>query len=86
LFVSHVGMLLQGLAYIRYLPRTAMPAVLAVTWFAINDCFDYLGGTHPTLPLSEQFLFAGGLSLTMTMVVTVILVIFFKLIRCREQR
>jgi len=86
LFVSHAGMLLQGLAYIRYLPRTAMPAVLAVTWFAINDCFDYLGGTHPTLPLSEQFLFAGGLSLTMTMVVTVILVIFFKLIRCREQR
>ena len=86
LFVSHTGMLLQGLAYLRYLPATGLPAVLAITWLAVNDGFDYLGGTHPNLPLSEQFLFAGGLSLIMTMTITVITVIFFRLFRCREQR
>lgn len=86
LLVSHVGMLLQGLAYLRYLPETPLPAILALVWLAVNDGFDYLGGTHPTLPLNEQLLLAGGLSLTMTITVIVITVIFFKKIRCREHR
>lgn len=84
LLVSHAGMLLQGLAYLQYLPSNGMAAVLAVAWFAVNDAFDYLGGTYPTLPLNEQFFFAGWLSLSMTMAIMIISALFFRLIRFRE--
>ncbi|MBP1765489.1 MAG: hypothetical protein H6Q65_2547 [Firmicutes bacterium] len=81
LFVSHAGMLIQGLAYLRFLPSSPMPAVLAVLWFSFNDYFDYIWGTLPALPLSGQFLTAAYLALLMTMTVIGITVIFFKKIR-----
>jgi len=66
LFVSHIGMTLQGLAYCSKLPGAPQCVSLAVLWFAMNDISDYGLGTHPRLPLPGQFTLAAALSAALT--------------------
>lgn len=50
LSLSHLGMALAALIFVRYLdtpPRVAVPVWL---WYVFNDYMDYTHGTHPFLP------------------------------------
>ncbi len=54
LFVSHIGLLLEGLAFgwgfpVRKMGRLLVPLV----WFFVNDFLDYYAGVHPTLPVRD---------------------------------
>lgn len=50
LFLTHIGMALEGLLLLRYAPpvpvRRAAPVLL---WFFLNDYFDYVHRLHPTI-------------------------------------
>lgn len=53
LSLSHLGMALAAVIFIRYLdppPRTAVPVWL---WYVFNDYMDYTRGTYPFLPADE---------------------------------
>lgn len=54
LFVSHLGMTLEGLIYFPQRCRRFLPILAVGLWFAANDGADYLLNTHPTLPLYGQ--------------------------------
>lgn len=67
LSISHAGMAIESLLFLRvYRPGMAY-GILGLAWLLFNDAWDYLGGTHPTLPLPEAIgwvsVFAVSLSL-----------------------
>jgi uncharacterized membrane protein YpjA len=82
LFISHSGMLLQGMLYARFLPETIKPAMLAISWFVANDFFDYVLNTHPLLPLAGQYLLAGWLSIGLTAALIVFTLLRFRFSGC----
>lgn len=51
LFLTHIGMILEGSVLLRHIPPlpAAQRAAVAL-WFFANDYFDYVHGLHPTLP------------------------------------
>lgn len=66
LYLSHGGMAVQGLVYMKRLPRAALPAALTVLWLSVNDFFDYILFTHPRLPLPDQFAAAAWTNIVLT--------------------
>lgn len=77
LYFSHGGMAVQGLVYMRKLPRVAMPAALTVLWLAVNDFFDYVLFTHPRLPLPDQFAVAAWTNIFLTAAVAALAIWLF---------
>lgn len=47
---THAGMALEAYLLMRADPAPAGPVAAAFAWLVLNDGFDYLLGTHPTLP------------------------------------
>lgn len=51
LFLTHIGMVLQGLVLLRYIPPVPLAHAGAVLlWFFVNDYFDYVHRLHPLIP------------------------------------
>lgn len=51
LFLTHIGMVVQGFIVLRRIPRVPIPHVVAVVgWFFVNDYVDYVHLLHPTFP------------------------------------
>lgn len=69
LYFSHGGMAIQGLVYMRRLPRVALSAALTVLWLTVNDFFDYVLYTHPRLPLPDQYAVAAWTNIVLTVAV-----------------
>lgn len=50
LFLTHIGMVLEGLLVLRHAPPVpARQAVPVLAWFFLNDYFDYVHRLHPTI-------------------------------------
>jgi len=78
LYLSHGGMAVQGLVYMRRLPRAGLAAALTVLWLAANDFSDYIFLTHPRLPLPGQFAAAAWTNITLTVFAALLALWFFK--------
>jgi len=50
LYISHVGMVLEGALFLLHLAWTPAQVWWNAGWMATNDAVDYLIGTYPTLP------------------------------------
>lgn len=50
LLSTHAGMALEAYLMMRADPAPGPALALAMGWLALNDAFDYLVGTHPTVP------------------------------------
>lgn len=51
LFLTHIGMILEGLIVLRHTPPVRPKVTLAILgWFFVNDYFDYVHLLHPTIP------------------------------------
>ncbi|MEW6663020.1 MAG: DUF1405 domain-containing protein [Bacillota bacterium] len=73
LFLSHLGMALQGYLFWRHLKATWKEGLAAVLWMGLNDLVDYAGGLHPNLYTPQQLPLAAvtGISLTILLTVTI---------------
>jgi len=58
LFISHLGMALEGFVFIRHLYVSTFYLFLLGGWFAVNDFLDYFRGIHPYLYHPNQKIFA----------------------------
>jgi len=47
---THAGMALEACLLMRADPAPTPALALALAWLTLNDGFDYLAGTHPTVP------------------------------------
>lgn len=70
LFVSHVGLLLEGLAIVGTSRIDKRVLAVAIVWFLINDYLDYFVGIHPYVPEDAGRL---GLVMSLTFVSSLIL-------------
>lgn len=78
LVISHLGMLLQALIFLRYLrpPGWALPA--AAAWYGFNDLADYGFALHPGLPVPGYLAWAAGSAVFLTVVSTLVLLLATK--------
>lgn len=53
LFISHLGMVVEALIFLRYLKLPGRAVAAAVAWYALNDLADYGLGFRPPLPAPE---------------------------------
>ena len=58
LLLSHLGMVLQGLLFMRKLYVSLGALILGGFWLFLNDAMDYLLNLHPYLFMAEQLTFA----------------------------
>ncbi len=67
LWLSHLGMALEGFIFLRRAPLPGRAVLGASLWMVYNDYMDYIRGLHPYLfaPQQESFamFLAGGLTL-----------------------
>lgn len=72
LWVSHLGMALQGFIYLKTLQPGHGVIMFTACWMILNDLMDYGLGLHPDLFAAGQtglaLITAAGLSLTITVV------------------
>jgi len=73
IMVSHLGMALEGIIYLRRVAYTAAAAAAVAAWLLVNDAADYLGEIHPYLYFGGQFDFAMYTALALTVVIIVLL-------------
>jgi uncharacterized membrane protein YpjA len=71
LFLSHLGMALQGFMFWRHLQFTKKEGLAAVFWMGLNDVADYGGGLHPSLYQPEQLPLAAVSGIFLTLLLTV---------------
>ena len=70
LFLSHLGMALQGFLFWRHLQSTSKEGLAAVMWMGLNDLADYGGGFHPSLYFPEQLSLAAVSGILLTLLLT----------------
>lgn len=75
LFLSHIGMVLQGWLFMRKLYVSLGTAVLSGLWLFFNDAMDYLLGLHPHLFAPEQLTFATLGAVALSVILTWALVL-----------
>lgn len=67
LWLSHLGMALEGFIFLRKVSLPGWAVLAASLWMIVNDYMDYVWGLHPYLFISGQvqiaFLLAIGLTL-----------------------
>lgn len=83
LWISHLGMALQGTIYLVASPMAggnniAKLLVVLSSWLLLNDIFDYYVGIHPYLFYPTQYLFA-AYSAAVLSVFVILLIIFLSL-------
>lgn len=66
LWVSHLGMALQGFIFLRVCPLPAGAVLGAGLWMTFNDYMDYGRGYHPYLYMAGQEAFAALLAVGLT--------------------
>lgn len=66
LFLSHAGMALEALIFWQYMAPSRKYILLAFLWAFANDCADYLGGLHPTLPHPPYLPWVAGAAFVLT--------------------
>lgn len=75
LLLSHIGMVLQGMLFMRklYVPLGAL--MLGGLWLFFNDAMDYLLNLHPYLFAAEQWTFAAISAVVLSVGLTLALII-----------
>lgn len=75
LWISHLGMVLQGWTYLRgwSAPRAAM--LLTVGWLVLNDLMDYTLNLHPYLFAESQLVVAETAAVVLTLLCALLLLI-----------
>lgn len=67
LSLSHASMWVEGMLFSRYYKPALVPALVALSWMLFQDLMDYQTlMTHPGLPYNEQFAFAKGMALLLS--------------------
>lgn len=77
LWLSHLGMALEGYVFLRKTPLPARAVTGALLWMVFNDYMDYFRGLHPYLFAPGQEVFAFWLAAGLT------LLAFISLVRAR---
>lgn len=72
---SHVGMIIEAVAYGIVYPPGRYALLVPVGWFLLNDFSDYVLGTHPGLPVASQYPLAVALAVLTTLGALAFLVI-----------
>lgn len=67
LTLSHLGMALEAVLFLRHYPPPRPYAWGEWLWFLLNDYFDYGRGTHPYLPAPQYESFAAVVAVAMTL-------------------
>ncbi len=67
LTLSHLGMALEALVFMRVCPVSPAWAVLAASWLLFNDYADYGRGLHPFLPWPGLERYAGTAAVTLSL-------------------
>lgn len=73
LVLSHLGMLLEALIFLRYLRLPGQALLAAAIWYGFNDLADYGFDFHPELPVAEYFLWVAGSAVMLTVASTLVL-------------
>lgn len=68
LFLSHLGMALEGWVYIRHLYVPPGYLILLALWFGVGDFLDYFVGIHPYLYYPGQFTVAAVTAVLLSIV------------------
>jgi len=69
LSLSHLAMWAQGLLFAHHYRPGPPAAALALFWMVVQDAVDYrLWMTHPMLPYPDEFGFARGAAMTLSLV------------------
>lgn len=79
LAVSHLGMAVEGMIYLRKLSVPTRNLWFLVFWLALNDWLDYGLGIHPYLFNDSQF----GLALFSAVSLSLLILIYLKFIKNR---
>lgn len=75
LWLSHLGMVVQGVWFLR---KTRMPlyaSMIAVLWMVFNDAMDYVLNLHPYLYVSGQWMFAAVVAVLLTTVISAYIIV-----------
>ncbi len=76
LWLSHLGMALEGWLFLRRLRVTLVTGAGIAAWMALNDIMDYSFGLHPYLFLPGQFNLALATAVIMTFALSFLLLVF----------
>lgn len=70
LSLSHLGMALEALIFMRAAPPARLPVLAAAAWLLFNDYMDYARGFHPYLPVPGPgaVVFAGAAAVVLSLV------------------
>ncbi|MBC7346234.1 MAG: DUF1405 domain-containing protein [Clostridia bacterium] len=68
LWLSHLGMALEGLLYLPFLGAAKWQALIVTLWLGWNDYVDYGLGQHPYLFFQQQHALARSLAFSLTAV------------------
>lgn len=77
LWLSHLGMLIEGGLFLRHWPATRRQLPLVVLWLGLNDFIDYGLGLHPYLfsPGQEALALAAAASLSLGLILYLVWII-----------
>ncbi len=75
LFVSHLGMVAQGLIFLRNINWGGFTVLTAFGWMLLNDFMDYIIGLHPYLFVEGQLFFASLSAVGLTLIISLGLVL-----------
>lgn len=68
LFLTHIGMIIQGFLILKRTPPISRRLLAAVvSWFFINDYFDYAHKLHPTIP-SRLFVWSASTAVLLSLI------------------
>lgn len=74
LWVSHLGMALEGWIFLRTLRVTPGVTVGVALWMSVNDFVDYAFELHPYLFMPGQLAFAAASAMVLTLTLSLVLV------------
>lgn len=76
LWLSHLGMALEGWLFLRRLKVTLAAGAAIAAWMALNDIVDYVFGLHPYLFLPGQFGLALITAVSMTLTLSLLPLVY----------
>lgn len=72
LWLSHIGMAVEGLLYLRHLRLAPRHVVTVGIWLLLNDWADYGWGFHPYLYRPDQWALAAAAAVILTVALIVV--------------
>lgn len=72
LTISHLGMALEAIIFMRYYTPKLWSAGLALVWLVLNDIVDYTFDLHPYLPWSVAESWAAFFAVTFTVLACIV--------------